>query len=197
MSLEAFSPIDFPALPDGRGDDRAEMRGHAAGYAAGRKQVERELEALKQVIAEDGHREVERLRSEVQLALDALARSAEEYRRRELPMLTSLDTAIASAAMELAEVIVGHELSEAEDSARAAMERAVQEGGETVSSIRMHPEDIAIVSAEATARPAIQLVPDPSLRRGDAMVDVADGLIDARVSASLARARAALQWEES
>ena len=197
MSSEsAFSPINFPSLPNGRGDDeRASIRGHAAGYAAGRKQVERELDALKETIAIETSRQNERHRTEVQLALDALERSAADFRSRQLPLLTAVDTAIASAAIELAEAIVGHELSSADDAARAALDRAVTEAGPTESSIRLNPQDIAVIEAELPTRSHLRLVPDLTLDRGDAMVDVPDGTIDARVSTSLARARAALRDE--
>lgn len=193
LSIDArFSPYDFPAMPSGRADERATMRGHAAGYAAGRQQVERELEALRAAIELDGTRRAQQGSAEVQSALDALARSAAEFRQRELPTLHAVETAIASAAIELAEAIVGHELSAADDSARAAVQRAVHEAGGTGSAIRLNPEDAAVIAAGGGLSTGLDLVADPSIRRGDAVVDVANGSIDARIANSIARAKAAL-----
>lgn len=193
MSLDAaFSPLNFPALPGGAGDERASIRGHAAGYAAGRKQVEKELEAMKSDIADDATRRIEQHRREVSLALDALARSAAEFRSREVPVLESVDAAITAAAIELAEAIVGHELAAVRGAARAAVDRAVGEAGTTATSIRLNPDDIAIIVGETLGHPDLELVADPTLARGDAIAVTGDGSIDARISSALARAKAAL-----
>ncbi len=200
MSAEsAFAPLSFPALP-GQGSasaaasaERDTIRGHATGYAAGRKQAEAELAALRDTIQAEASRSAEVARAEVQSALDALSRAAAEARALQLPVLQSVDAAIASAAMELAEAIVGHELGTGDGSARAALERA---SGETVpagSLVRLNPQDIAVITAEGTTWAGLELVPDLSLDRGDAVVELAHGSIDARVSASLRRARAALE----
>lgn len=194
MSIDAsFSPYDFPALPGEQADERAAIRGHAAGYAAGRRQVERELEALREAIELEGTRRAQQGSAEVQSALDALARSAAEFRQREIPTLHAVESAIANAAIELAEAIIGRELSAAADSARAAVERAVHEAGATGSAIRLNPEDAAVIAAGGGLAAGLDLVADPSIRRGDAVVDVANGSIDARIASSVARVRAALE----
>lgn len=195
MSTETgFSPFSFPALPDGsRADQRASIRGHTAGYAAGRRLAEQELEALRESIVRESVQRAEQASAELQLALEALERSAEEFNNRELPLLNSVDAAIAAAAVELAEVIIGRELSSADDSARAAVARAMQEVVAPANVVRLNPEDIATITARGRHKPRIELVADATLSRGDAVVELADGSIDARVSSSLARARAALQ----
>jgi flagellar assembly protein FliH len=194
MSLEAaFSPLDFPAIAGERTDERASIRGHAAGYAAGRKQVEEELAVLREAIELDGRRRSEAARTEVQLALDALARSAEEFRRRELPLLQHLDAAITAAALEIAEVIVGRELDSTEGSARVALGRVTQEAGPGTSIVRLNPEDIAVIAEEAAPGAGVDLVPDSALERGDAIIELSEGSIDARVARSIERARAALR----
>jgi len=191
LSIEsAFSPFDFPALP-GERDDREKIRGHAAGYAAGRKQVERELEALREAIQLEGTRQARQVSAEVQSALDALARSAAELRKRELPVLRAVESSIANAAIELAEAIIGRELSGADDSAKAAVLRAVHEAGSAGTSIRLNPEDLAIIAQDASLE-GIDLVADAAVERGGAVVDVANGSIDATIASSLARAKAAL-----
>mgnify|MGYP001807721832 CR=1 FL=1 len=194
MSTEqAFSPLSFPALPgQAKSDERDAIRGHAAGYAAGRKQAEAELAGLRERIESEAAEASEAARARIGSALEALARAASDFRSRQAPVLQSVDASIASAAIELAEAIVGHELSTAGGSARAALDRASVEAVPAGSIVRLNPQDIAVIVAEGGAQPGLELVADYSLERGDAVVDLQHGSLDARVSASLQRARAAL-----
>lgn len=196
MSAEpAFSPVNFPALPGQGGDGAAErdsIRGHAAGYAAGRKKAAAELAELRELAFAEAERARELARAEVRDALDALALAAADYRARQIPVLQSVDASIAAAALELAETIVGRELATGDGSARAALERASVEPVPEGAVVRLNPQDIAVITAEGTPRPGLELVADYSLERGDAVVDLAHGSLDARVSAAVRRARTAL-----
>lgn len=196
MSPEpAFAPLSFPALP-GQGDsataERDSIRGHAAGYAAGRKKADAEIAELRESLRAEAAHVRSTARAEVQAALDALDRAAAEFRSRQIPALLSVDASIAAAALELAETIVGRELATGEGSARSALERASLEPIPAGSTVRLNPQDIAVIVAEGAPSPGLELVPDFALERGDAVVDLAHGSLDARVSASLQRARAAL-----
>lgn len=188
----AFSPIAFPSLPGRGADERDSIRGHAAGYAAGRKQAEKETAALHESLRVEAARAAEHARAELRSALDALARAAADLRARQAPVLQSVDASIAAAAIELAEAVVGHELATADGSARAALERASGAELPEGTVVRVSPHDIGLIAAQAGDRPGIELVADDGLQPGDAVVELAHGSIDARVSASLARARAAL-----
>ena len=194
MSTEsAFSPLSFPALPgQSKADERDAIRGHAAGYAAGRKEAEAELAVLRRALEAEAAEATDAARERVGTALEALARAASDFRARQAPALQSVDASIAAAAIELAEAIVGHELSTADGSARAALDRASVEAVPAGSIVRLHPQDVAVIVAEGGAQPGLELVADYSLERGDAVVDLAHGTLDARVSGSLQRARAAL-----
>jgi flagellar assembly protein FliH len=55
----------------------------------------------------------------------------------------------------------------------------------------MHPDDLALV-ADVAAPDSVELVADPTLARGDAIAELRSGLIDARLTAAVERARAAL-----
>ncbi len=190
MSTEpAFAPLSFPALPGQGGDERDSIRGHAAGYAAGRKQAEAEIASLRESIRAETDQVAELMRERVGSALEALARAAEDYRSREAPALQSVDASIAAAAIELAEAIVGHELSTADGSARAALDRATVDTVPAGSVVRLNPQDIQVIGS---SQPGLDLVPDYSLAPGDAVVELTHGSLDARVGASLARARAVL-----
>ena len=194
MSAEsAFSPLSFPSLP-GRAavDERDTIRGHAAGYAAGRKQAEAEIAQLRDSIRAEAARAAELAAAEVRSALEALSRAAADFGARQAPVLQSVDGAIAAAALELAEAVVGRELATGDGSARAALERASGEAVPEGSLVRLNPQDIAVIAGTGTTWAGMELVPDASLQRGDAVVELVHGSIDARISASLQRARAAL-----
>ena len=188
----AFAPLSFPALPSQGGDERDSIRGHAAGYAAGRKQAEAEIAELRESLMREAAEADKRIRDQIGSALEALARAAEDYRARQVPVLQSLDASIASAAMELAEAIVGHELATGEGSAKTALGRASTDAVPAGSVVRLNPQDIAVIIADGRVSPTVELVADYTLEPGDAVIDLSHGSIDARVSASLKRARAAL-----
>jgi len=193
MSTEtAFSPLSFPALPGQVSDERDAIRGHATGYAAGRRQAEVEIAALRESIHAEAARAADLAGADLRSAIAALTRAADELRARQVPVLASVDASIASAAIELAEAIVGHELATGDGSARAALDRASVEAVPAGSVVRLNPHDIRVIVAEGGTPTAFELVADYTLQRGDAVVDLDHGSIDARVAGSLARARAAL-----
>jgi flagellar assembly protein FliH len=191
MSSLAFSPFSFPAMPDARADERASIRGHAAGYAAGREHAERELESLRAELARENAAAAAADRAELDSALRALDRAASEFREAQAPVLRAADQALAAAAIELAETILGRELATGKTGARAALARALGSGDSMLSTIRMNPLDIdAIAWADY---PGLSVVPDSSLVRGDAVAEGMHGSVDARIGTALARARAVLE----
>jgi flagellar assembly protein FliH len=56
----------------------------------------------------------------------------------------------------------------------------------------MHPDDIELVAVVAEEEPGLRLVADARLERGDAMVDLPDGVIDACIASAVERVRRAL-----
>lgn len=190
MSPEAaFAPLSFPALPGQPVDERDSIRGHAAGYAAGRKQAEAELASLRAALQEEAAQAASLGTARLGSALEALARAADDLRSRQAPALSSVDVSIAAAALELAEAIVGYELQGS--SAKAALERATVEAVPEGTVVRLNPLDAQLIAAEGTAS-GVQLVADPTLDPGDAVVELVDGALDARVAQSLTRAKAVL-----
>lgn len=66
-----------------------------------------------------------------------------------------------------------------------------------VAAVRLHPADVAVLKAVGMSEAAgVDLVPDASLARGDAMAQYPDGWLDARIGTALARARAVLLGPE-
>jgi flagellar assembly protein FliH len=97
--------------------------------------------------------------------------------------------------MQIAEVIVGHQLAQPDGRGRDAIARALALApahGDVTA--RLHPADIAVLGDAGTVAPGrmLAIVADPSLTPGDCVVDVASCRIDARISAALERAREVL-----
>jgi flagellar assembly protein FliH len=96
-------------------------------------------------------------------------------------------------AVQLAEVLVGQELSVAEAAARLAVERVLTVAGpESVRAVRLNPGDLAALDEDVRRRFRVTLVADPTIASGDAVADLDDGFLDARVSTAMARVREAL-----
>jgi flagellar assembly protein FliH len=197
MSTDAaFVGLSFPALDTAHSQEefeRARTRGHAAGYAAGLRKAAEEsaVVATAARIANDEFAAAER--ASVLSALRALSAATERVAVLKRPVLAEADLALAAAAIELAEVIIGRELSDAPLSARTAVRRALADvDPDDVLAVRLHPEDLAVLAADAQSDAALHFIADASLERGDAVVDVPNGSVDARISSALGRARSVL-----
>lgn len=169
--------------------------GYAAGYAAGWSQgAQAAAEKAEVALAA----ELERSRAEraaaeqrSQVAVAALAAAAAQLDAREAPVLADLTDAVARVALELATAVLGVEVLTGAG-ARAALQRALAAAPEGAVAVHLHPADIVEVSVETSVPGRVQLVPDPTLRRGDALATYPGGSVDARLEDALERGRAAL-----
>lgn len=189
-----FAPLAFADLATpvaGRADDPAVVRGHAAGYAAGRRVAETELARRRAELEAESARVAEESRRRLESVLGALDAAAGLLDARTAPVLVAADRALAAAAVELAAAILQRE---PHPGAVAVLERALAVAGDSVPRrIRLNPGDAAALAAFADRVPAgVELVADASVDLGGAHLDLAEGEIDARLAASLDRARAAL-----
>ena len=133
-------------------------------------------------------RDAEESRRRLESALGALGAAAGRLDALTAPVLAEADRTLAAAAVELAAAILDREPVA---SSVEAVERALQVAGDLVPRrIRLAPSDVAALAELPST--GIELVPDPSVPAGDAILDLPHGEIDARISASLDRARAAL-----
>jgi flagellar assembly protein FliH len=192
----AFARLTFPSLGVNEHSedlDRARIRGHAAGYAAGLRKAAAEAEVLEVAALAAREQQSAAHRVAVASALGALRSATEQVAAVRRVVLAEADSALAAAAIDLAEAIVGRELDDTETSAKTAIHRAMSViAVDDVLGVRLHPEDLAVISADGVALPGLQLISDESLDRGDAVLNVPDGIVDARISTALARARAVL-----
>ncbi|CAM3318248.1 FliH/SctL family protein [Occultella aeris] len=197
-AMTAFAPAVFPSTgpgPDPLGQERAHRLGHAAGYAAGLRAARATLaERLADLEADHERRDAVRSAS-IATAVAALSAAAARLDARETTTLLEAQDQLAAAAVDLAEAVLGMELAYGDTSARAALARALAGvRHEPQRTVRMNPDDVAALAG--TVVPA-ELVGDPALARGDAMVDLDDGFLDAGIGAALGRARAALTEDPS
>lgn len=197
----SFAPLVFPELATpvtGEIAERARVQGHAAGYAAGRREagevLERDRAAQR---AQADHllaTEIVRLRS----AAAALEAAAGRLAAQQSAVRAVTDEAMLAGAVDIAELVLGRELHDRPGSAVAAVRRALAEAQEaTVLAVRLHPDDLPLVAAIAEEFPALRFAADPMLDRGDAVADLVDGRVDARIGAALERVRAAVTGEDA
>jgi flagellar assembly protein FliH len=190
----AFSELRYPTITSAgleEETERARVRGHAAGYAAGLRAAEADsaadtarARAERAALREDAI-------AALTAALGALEGAARQLGALQAPVLAEADAALAAAAIELAESIIGRELASAESSARTALARALAcVDAEAITGVRLSPVDLAVLQAHDLASPELRFIADPELLPGDAVVEVASGRIDARIRSALDRARA-------
>lgn len=196
-----FAPLRLgagPVLVDEQ--EAARSAGYAEGWAQGRRDaVSAEADLL--VRQEESRRRLEAaLAAETQHALTALEQAVQQVEARTVPVLEDVADAVLDAAVQLAQAVLGAELSVLDDAGTLALRRALAplpDDGRVV--VRMNPEDVEIVraatgsstSAEGSQRVSdheVELVADASLRRGEAVADQGAARVDARLDAALRRA---------
>ncbi|PWJ52593.1 flagellar assembly protein FliH [Quadrisphaera granulorum] len=212
VSAAVFAPL--PAVRRGHEvtgsvpDSTVTASARAAGYAAGWAQgiaaaAAREAEAVA-VAAAAAAAEREQLRAVVAAAVQALEAAAQQLRERTAPAVEEAADSVASGAVDLAEVLIGHELESADARGRAtaALTRALAASPELDDvQVRLNPGDLAALRAidpeqeiaSLAGRTNVTVTADPKLASGDAVADFPGGSVDARIDTALARMRSVLR----
>ena len=201
MSLD-FLPVSFPSLPATAQQEKADAdsraAGHAAGYAAGLRAAGAELAGQKAALDAEHRAALLHDGARTDRAIAVLSASARALDNRLLPVVTDAQDAIAASALDLAETIIGAELSDGERSAKAALGRALAVvDPATITTIRLNPLDLGVLNETVRAAAGVSFTADASIARGDAIADLPLGDLDARISTAVARARAAILGEIS
>jgi len=195
-----FRPTTFPVVRTarlGEVEERARTRGHAAGYAEGMRRAAAEAEVLRERQQAEHQALLQDLEARTDRLVAALADAAAALHARTVPVVETAQDTLAAAALDLAEAVLGHELRDGASGAAAALARALAgTDAAQVVSVRLHPEDLALLSEDQRTRAGVRLVPDPALGRCDAVTEFDDGHLDARITTALARARTALTGED-
>lgn len=207
--------VAFPVLADPAGRERAssaDVRGHAAGYTAGLRAAQAETDALRARLEAEHAARVTALQADTARRIAVLDAATNAMLSTVAPVLADAEASVASAAVDLAEAIVGnvvrasrpaHDATVADgpdgqgsreartaSGAEATVRRALASVDRTVPvAVRLSPADAARVAGLDLSVP---VVADGALRDGDAVVDLPDGMLDARIATALERARTAL-----
>ncbi|GMA38264.1 FliH/SctL family protein [Mobilicoccus caccae] len=170
--------------------------GRRAGFEVGRAEGLELLAQQQAEFAEEDARErasrKERL-GELLIAVETAIASALDY---QAPAIAEMQEVISGLSAEIAAAVIGHHLAVGDCTARDAVMRALGQVPRRVRvSLRMNPADLAEVEAitgDITDWTVAQVIPDPSVARGDAIA-LADNLeVEASISGALARVNEAL-----
>lgn len=208
---DTFERLAFPVVADAGFANRvasAEVRGHAAGYAAGLRVAHAETEALRVRLDAEHAARSAALEAETARRVAALVAATDALLARTVPVLESAEQSVVDAAMELADAAVGYAIRASRpdsgavagavtslearpaSGAEATVRRALALVDHAVAiAVRLSPDDAAAVAALDLP---VAVRADPTLADGDAVVDLPDGVLDARIGVALDRAKAAL-----
>ncbi|MDH6237277.1 FliH/SctL family protein [Cryobacterium sp. CG_9.6] len=190
-----FSSLAFPRLQAGvapiNEQDRA--AGHAAGYAAGLRAAAIAAAATAVEQAAEHAAVLRHTEARSDRALRLLGAAATALDERTVPLLREAEGTLVRTALDLAEAVLGVELSQGEISARRALERALGQGELTEThTVHMHPDDLAVLGLSTQNIPGVLFVADAALSRGDAVTKFADGFLDARIGTAFTRVKTAI-----
>ena len=190
-----FGRIYFPRLYDEqrtKSDETARAQGHAAGYAEGLRAASVDMTQLRLDLETEREQAEIVARAKLDRGVRVLSAAANALDLRSLPVLVDAEQTLITCALQLAEAIIGAELSRIEPSARRALDRAMPASavGESNAThgIRMNPDDLAILTDHTAALNGVTFIADPAINRGDAIAEFSDGILDARIETALARA---------
>jgi flagellar assembly protein FliH len=181
---------------DAAAENEGYVHGHSSGYAAGLRAAETEYRKKVEQLETGFAARAERQRAEAEHVLGVLHSAVQALHARYAPVLSAAEDVLAAAAIELAEAVLGQELSDGETSARSALARALAGApAEEIITVRMNPADLAVLAGTDISTAGATLTADPDLAPGDAIAVLPDGFLDARLSTALARAKQALTKE--
>jgi flagellar assembly protein FliH len=175
---------------------RAHAEGYAAGYAEGTTAAEAVVaeaeRAAVERIAETRARWERRLASAT-AALGVAARGLEEAA---LPVADDVRESVLGAVVTLVEDLLGRELAVAADPGLDALRRALRLCPEDAPVVvRLHPDDLAEIPADALAElpDTVVVTGDPRIERAGAVAVTGPQRIDAQLGAAVERVQAVLR----
>jgi flagellar assembly protein FliH len=195
MSTDAFVHAAFPRFGSTGAEEvreRARRHGYAQGHAEGMRA------AAAESAAREAHAEAQRAMDaaeqarRVDEAVAALHRAAAALDAHAHALTAAAQERVLGHAVELAEFLVAGELRGDESAAMVTARRilSVTDAGDA-RTVRVHPAVIRSLPA-GNLPDRIEFVADDTLAPGDAVVELPDGFIDARLDAALDRARDAI-----
>ena len=197
-----FFPLVFPSLPRSAKQDQADAdnrsAGHAAGYAAGLRAAGAELAGQKAALDAEHRAALLHDAARMDRTIAVLTAAAAALDSLLLPVVADAQDAIATSALELAETIIGQALADGEQSAKAALTRALAAvDPATITTIRLNPLDLGVLDETVRAAAGVSFSADASIARGDAIAVLPLGYLDARIGTAVARASAVILGDAS
>jgi flagellar assembly protein FliH len=201
--------VAFPVIGSAAARDRAasaDVRGHAAGYAAGLRAAQAETDALRARLEAEHTARVASMQADTARRIAVLDAATTAMLSQVTPVLEAAEQSVAAAALDLAEAVVGYAIRASRQSDGAPDGHGLEARGASGAEVTVRRALASIdrrlavairLSVGDTARVAgldlpVPVVADPALSDGDAVVDLPDGMLDARIQTALDRARTAL-----
>jgi flagellar assembly protein FliH len=164
----------------------ARAQGYSRGWAEGRRAAEEQAAQQRAAVLAEQQRAEQAREAEHRAAVAGLVAAAGRLDQALALTCGQVEDQALELAARLTEALVGHEVAVAENPGLDAVRRGLALAqGEPVLRVRVRPEDRGPELAALSGATAV--VPDPTLARGDVLLDTAEGVIDARISTAVAR----------
>lgn len=196
-----FAPLTFRQYGNAGDDARREearRRGYTAGYADGRQKAD--AEAREAAASADALRaaQAQAHAEAVSRALAALTTAQESYATSAASLAGVTEDKVIALAVELAEAIIGAELS---DTVQAALNAAARSSRVAVSHpsavVALNPGDLSVLDGLGELPETVTFESSVEIAPGDSAVHLPDGEVDLRVSTAIARVRDTISREQS
>ncbi len=154
--------------------------GHDEGYQAGYAQGMNDARHHAQLLGE---------------LVERLGREADALAAREATARADIEDQVVTTAFQIAEVLVGHEIAAVDQRGRDAIARALALApARGHVRARLHPVDLGVIPDPDSVDEGrtLEIVADPTLNPGDAVIDVGACRVDARLAPALERIREVL-----
>lgn len=173
--------------------DAAQAQGYAAGWAEGYRVARSQAEQAAQQAAAADAEERARWKTDHDLALGALLHAVKRLDRTFQESTAELTARAHELALEISVAVLDREVRLSETTGADALRRALAPLDRVSAvTVRMHPDDIALLDPAALRNGRVQLVHDTTLQRGDAVASTEDTIVDATIAAALDRVREVL-----
>ena len=178
---------------------RLRQHAHAEGFTAGHAEG---MTAAAEVVAEAERAAAARL-ADVQArwerrmasATAALVAAVARFDEASVPVADEVRETVIGTVLTLVEDLLGRELAIADSPALDAVRRALSLcPSDAPAVLRMHPDDLAEIPAEALTEipDTVRIVGDLTVERADAVAETGSRRIDAQLSTALERVQAVL-----
>jgi flagellar assembly protein FliH len=166
-------------------DSRHYAEGYETGYQEGISKAKSEYE--EQFLVS---------KNRVDSVLETLANAVLNVKETERELLKRIEKTVPEVAYEIVEAILTREIQTLDDPGREAITRALTiDTANESATIHLNPQDIKTLTdlSDLKTKREIEIVVDPDIESGDALVVIGKATIDARISSALERVKKILK----